>query len=70
MDHQPDMRDWSFAKRALAEIQQAKRKKWYSFWVQVELPDGKKTLVSIAQRRSVCNATARKKASSRLVFDH
>lgn len=42
MDHQPDMRDWSFAKRALAEIQQAKRKKWYSFWVQVELPDGKK----------------------------
>lgn len=42
MDHQPDMRDWSFAKRALAEIEQAKRKKWYSFWVQVELPNGEK----------------------------
>ena len=48
MDHQPDMRDWSFAKRALAEIEQAKRKKWYSFWVQVELPNGEKALVSTA----------------------
>lgn len=69
MDHQPDMRDWSFAKRALAEIQQAKRKKWYSFWVQVELPDGKNTGINYPKTFSMqCGST--KKASSRLVFDH
>ncbi|MFJ6992202.1 MAG: hypothetical protein ACIRZ6_08255 [Limosilactobacillus mucosae] len=58
MDHQPDMRDWSFAKRALAEIQQAKRKNGTAFGCKLSCQTAKNTGINCPKTFSMqCDST-------------